>query len=228
MRKTTLDRSLGEIFLLAREEEESQKSWNLRSKRGRYIHNISEKGSNFWAVDFQGQHWSYLHDESITPPMNAFLILTGLPESYNIQRSSKFKEIFIDVKDIDEKQNYFTSKLKNLEERLEKFEKIGLKAENQEFEELKCELENIKKTLINAIILRPIIQDVEGNKEFIEEQKYIEELKDKYEGEILAFTRQDGELKLVAHSVFKNELMDLISNAYKSNDIHKDSEIFYR
>lgn len=228
MKNTGLEHSLSELVLLMGEEKESQKNWSIKSKKVGHFQKIPKKGSAVWSVDLDRPYWSLLNVESITPPMDSFLRLRGLPEPYYIQHTFNYKNLFYKVKDMEENQNYFTYRVKKLEERLKKLENVGMKESILEIKELHIDLENIKNSLNKAIIFRPFIEDVEENRKFIDEQNFIEELKGKYEGEILAFARQSGELKLVAHSLFRNDLMDLIGKAYKSNEISKDTEIFYR
>ena len=120
-------------------------------------------------------------------------------------------------------------KVKDIEDRLKKIERIRLEENKSEIEELKNDLELIKKKINKAIILIPVVEEEdEESKKFIEEQTFIDGLLEKYEGEILAFTRENDKLKLVAHALYRDELMDLIGKAYNSNEINKDSPIFYR
>jgi len=128
-----------------------------------------------------------------------------------------------------EENQSLTHKVKDIEDRLKKIEKVRLEENKSKIEELKNDLEIIKKNLKKAIIFIPVVEDDdEDNRKFIEEQTFIEGLMDKYEGQILALTRQKDKLKLVAHALFRDELMDLIGKAYKSKKISEDSQIFYR
>ncbi len=71
-----------------------------------------------------------------------------------------------------------------------------------------------------------LIED-KDHKKFIEDQKKIVKLKSKYEGEILAFTKKEDRLILVAHALFENDLMRLIMKARKEKKINKEDKIFY-
>jgi len=64
-------------------------------------------------------------------------------------------------------------------------------------------------------------------KTFINEQKEITQLKNKYEGEILAFTRKDNKLKLVAHSMSEDDLLTMIFQVRKNKEIDQKDKIFY-
>lgn len=224
----SLDRSLSEIVLLKGEEKESQKNWAIKSKKGRLFELIPEKGLADWSVDLDSPHWNQLNVESSKPPMDLFLILMGLPERHYIKHSINYDKFVYKVKDMEKNQSYLTYKVKGLEERLKKLEKVSLEDNGSKIEELKNDLETVKNSLNKAIILRSVKEDDEENKKFIKEQTYIEELKEKFEGEILAFTRQDDKLKLVAHALYDNDLMDLISDAREKNQITNQDKIFYR
>jgi len=90
------------------------------------------------------------------------------------------------------------------------------------------EIINLKNSLRKAIILKPVIGDDEEHLKYLKEQEIIEDLKLKHEGEILAFTKKENKLRLVAHSLYEGEIKKLIFKALKEKMINKDDKIFYR
>lgn len=127
-----------------------------------------------------------------------------------------------------ENQNDLTIKVKNIEERLEKLEKGRIEKKDQKIKELENEINKIQEALKNTIIIKPVFEGSDDNKRFIEEEAHINDLKQEHKGEILAFTRKDDELILVAHALFEKDLTDLISEARKQNRLTEKDKIFYR
>lgn len=97
-----------------------------------------------------------------------------------------------------------------------------------EINEIFNEIKEIKNTLKYSIILKHPIEINEEHKRFLEEQKKIEELKSEYEGEILAFTRKENKLILVAHALLEDELKEEIFTKLRKKEINKSDRIFYR
>ena len=129
-----------------------------------------------------------------------------------------FNEINKVLKDIYVFFDHYT--LKSIDERV--------KITENNIKHILVVIEKIHKKLEKCIILKPIIEDNEENQKFVEEQKMIQKLKSKYKGEILAFTRKEHKLKLVAHALFEDDLMDLIFDAREKNQITNQDKIFYR
>ncbi|MHA1272731.1 MAG: hypothetical protein ACTSQS_04765 [Promethearchaeota archaeon] len=112
------------------------------------------------------------------------------------------------------------------------FEKLYEKLENtiKQYikEEIKNYLENHYKKIENLIVIKPLIRDIEENKQFLKEEQIIEKYKKDFPDEILAFTRRDGGLILVAHAKNDDNLNSLLSEAKKKGIITDKDKIFYR
>ncbi len=148
--------------------------------------------------------------------------------AYFHPKERAYYQVFMDLEEIRyDLESYKYSTIEDLDERMNIAENI-LNSHDTKINEIMKQIGKIKTKLNKNIIIKTIIDKDEDHKKFLEEQKKIDELKSKYEGEILAFTRKENKLKLVAHALFENDLTKLIFQAFKNNEINKDNKIFYR
>ena len=66
-----------------------------------------------------------------------------------------------------------------------------------------------------------------SEEKWIDEQKQIKEYHNKFQGEILAFTRREGELILVAHALLEKKLFKNISTAVKNDKFNRKTEFLF-
>ena len=224
-----MDRPLNELVLYLDEEKESKKNWVTKSKKGQLFRLTSEQRLTEWAIDIESTQWNKFHIGSIKPSIDSFIVfLMEYPPHHYSEQPYIYANFFQRVKSMVDNQSNLSIKVENIEERLKRLEKNQLEEKTLKIEELKTEISEIKDKLKNTIIFKPILEEPEESKKFIEEETFIEEQKKKHEGELLAFTRKDDKLFLVAHALFEKDLMELISEARKKNQISKKDKIFYR
>lgn len=71
-------------------------------------------------------------------------------------------------------------------------------------------------------------EEKESERKWLEERKLIRELKEKFDGEILALTKRDEKVVLIAHGFTQDDLFEGISEAIKEGRYDNENEcIFY-
>lgn len=119
------------------------------------------------------------------------------------------------------------SSFRSLEDRI-MYVEDHLVSQVKRIEEIEGFIMNIKKEINQSILIKPTIKKSESYNKFLQEQIEIQKIKKMYPENILAFTKKEDKLNLVAHSTTYKELQKLISQARKKNIISKEDKIFYQ
>jgi len=70
-------------------------------------------------------------------------------------------------------------------------------------------------------------EEKERERKWLDEQRKISEYEDEYPYEILAFTRRDGDIVLIAHGSTEKELFSNISEAVKTGSYDNKNECIF-
>ena len=89
-------------------------------------------------------------------------------------------------------------------------------------------IDKLEKKIDNSFLIRKDIEVVEENEEFLEEEEWIKEKKREFEGDIIAFTKKKGNLKLLAHSKEREKLLKKIDNMLENQKISEHDPILFR
>lgn len=108
---------------------------------------------------------------------------------------------------------------KNLESRVDAIEK-GIREIFRRFKQ-------IEKNLQNKNRFKPIPQKFRENEEFIIQQNWIKDQKEKYPDETIVYTIRNEEMVLLAHSSEETELFNKIDDLLEKNLISKENKIYF-
>lgn len=70
-------------------------------------------------------------------------------------------------------------------------------------------------------------EEKETERKFVEEEKQIHAYKEQYSGEILALTRREGEIVLLAHALLEKELLSKVDTIINQGLFDTESELMF-